>query len=57
MGILAYTNIVYLFCGSKLERQYATMAEHISAMFEWSLSEVSVLGSKVFGQASVESCE
>ena len=33
------------------------MAEQSSAMFGWSWTEVSVLGSQVFGQARMESCE
>ena len=32
------------------------MAGQSSAMFGWSWSEVSVLGSQVFGQALLESC-
>ena len=32
------------------------MAGHISVMFGWTWSEVSVLGSQVFGQSSAESC-
>ena len=33
------------------------MAGQSSAMFGWSWTEVSVLGSQVFGQALMESCE
>ena len=33
------------------------MAGQSSAMFGWSWTEVSVLGSQVFGQASMENCE
>ena len=33
------------------------MAGHSSAVFGWSWTEVSVLGSEVFGQALMESCE
>ena len=32
------------------------MAGQSSAMFGWRLSDVSVLGSRVFGQALMESC-
>ena len=32
------------------------MAGHSSGMFGWSWTEVSVLGSQVFGQASMEGC-
>ena len=32
------------------------MAGQSSAMFGWSWTEVSVLGSQVFGQALMESC-
>ena len=32
------------------------MAGQSSAMFGWSWTEVSVLGSRVFGQALLESC-
>ena len=32
------------------------MAGQSSAMFGWSWTEVGVLGSQVFGQASMESC-
>ena len=33
------------------------MVGQSSAMFGWSWTEVSVLGSQVFGQALMESCE
>ena len=33
------------------------MAGQTSAMFGWSWTEVSVLGSQVFGHASMESCD
>ena len=33
------------------------MAGQSSAMFGWSWTEVSVLGSQVFGQALMESCD
>ena len=33
------------------------MPRHSSAMFGWSWTEVSVLGSQVFGQALMEGCE
>ena len=33
------------------------MAGQSSAMFGWNWTEVSVLGSQVFGQASMESCD
>ena len=33
------------------------MAGQSSAVFGWSWTEVSVLGSQVFGQALMESCE
>ena len=32
------------------------MAGHNSFMFEWSLTEVSVFGSQLFGQASMDGC-
>ena len=33
------------------------MTGHNSVMFGWSWNEVSVLGSHVFGRATLESCE
>ena len=33
------------------------MAGHNSVMFGWGWNEASVLGSQIFGQALVESCE
>ena len=33
------------------------MAEETSAMFGWSRTEVSVLGSQIYGQALMESCD
>ena len=33
------------------------MAGHGCGMFKWSWIEASVLGSQVYGQASVEGCE
>ena len=38
-------------------RQQATMAGHSSVMIGWSWTDLSVLGSQLFGQASAESCE
>ena len=33
------------------------MAGHSSVMFGWSWTEVSVLGSQIFGQVSMKGCE
>ena len=49
-------SIVYLHFGPRLLWQKSTMAEYSSDLFGWSCTEASVLGSQVFGQASIESC-
>ena len=40
-----------------MEGEYVTMAGQSYAMIGWSWTEVSVLGSQVFEQALMESCE
>ena len=47
-GVLTYI-VNQEWCDSR------TMTKHV--MFGWTLIEVSVLGSEVFGQASTESCD
>ena len=37
--------------------EYVTIDEQSSAMFGWSWTDASVLGSHVFGQAFMDSCE
>ena len=46
----------YLYCGLWLEGEWVTMAGQSFAMFGLSWTDVSVLRSQTFGQASMESC-
>ena len=55
-SILGIKSLIYLYCGLRLEWQNATMTGQSYVMFGWSWTEVSVLSSQVFGQASLEGC-
>ena len=48
---------LFMYFGLGLEEEWVFMAGQSTAIFGWSWPEVSVLGSQVFGQALMESCE
>ena len=48
---------IYLYCGERFEREQVTMHGKSFVVFGCSWTDMSVLGSQVFGQALMESCE
>ena len=49
--------LIFLYCQLWLEGKSLTMALQSLAMFGWSWTDVSVLGSQVFGQVLMDSCD
>ena len=48
------SSLIFLYGGPRLELEQATVAGNSSVMLGWSWTDLSVLGSQLFGQASAE---